>query len=36
MRTIKNREDIFIEFDDFNELKELFEEVIKIIENKSK
>jgi len=36
VKTVKQGEDIFVEFNNFNELKELFEEVIKIIENKSK
>jgi len=33
MRIEKKEEDTFIEFDNFNEVKEVFEEVIKTIED---
>ena len=36
MKTVKQGEDIFVEFNNFNELKEIFMEAIKIIEDKSK
>jgi hypothetical protein len=32
MKTVKKREDIFVEFSDFNEVREVFEEAIKEIE----
>ena len=34
MKTVKKEEDTFIEFDNFNELKEVFEESMKIIDDK--
>jgi len=34
MKTVKKEEDTFIEFDNFNELKEVFEEAMKIIDDK--
>jgi len=33
MKTVKKGEDTFIEFDNFNELKEVFEEAMKIVED---
>ena len=33
MKTVKKGEDTFIEFDNFNELKEIFEETIRTIED---
>ena len=34
MKNVKKGEDNFVEFDNFDEVKEVFEEAIKIVENK--
>ena len=36
MKTVKKGEDTFIEFSDFNEVREVFEEAIKEIEEEEK
>ncbi|WP_168063811.1 hypothetical protein [Sulfolobus sp. S-194] len=36
MKTVKKGEDTFIEFSDFNEVREVFEEAIKEIEKEGK
>ena len=36
MKTVKKGEDIFVEFGDFNEVREVFEEAIKEIEEEEK
>ncbi|GAA5418583.1 hypothetical protein [Sulfurisphaera tokodaii] len=36
MKTVKKGEDTFVEFSDFNELREVFEEAIKQIEEEEK
>ena len=35
VKTVKIREDTFVEFSNFNELREVFEEAIRSIEDKS-
>ncbi len=36
MKTVKKGEDTFVEFSDFNEVREVFEEAIKEIEEEEK
>jgi len=36
MKTVRKGEDTFVEFSDFNEVREVFEEAIKEIEEKEK